>query len=151
MAAKTTDADGAKAIFRDLIAAGLPCTPDMCAMFLHIYCEAQAKGGDSSGGGGGGGGGGGSGGGGGDGGGGTTGSSSARSADLLSEALAVFSAAKACGSIPTEPAWSGLVKLHCLQGEGLRALEQVDAMGKAKCVTAAAHLLPDYRGRVRHG
>ena len=33
MAAKTTDADGAKAIFRDLIAAGLPCTPDMCAMF----------------------------------------------------------------------------------------------------------------------
>jgi uncharacterized membrane protein YgcG len=77
-------------IFEEMQATGALCSPQMCAIFLHIYSEAATP--------------------------------------MLSEAKAVFAAVRASGGVPEEPAWSGLVKLHCLRGEAQEALAQVDVM-----------------------
>ena len=41
MCAKAGDAAGAAAAFRELLAADIPCTAEMCATLLHTYCAAS--------------------------------------------------------------------------------------------------------------
>ena len=120
--AKSADALGAKAVFRELRAICVPCTPDMCAILMHIFCDAitsstahhteasaHSFGRDES----------------------TkcaNGAEGAVAGDLRAEALTVFEAVKSTGCVPGEPAWSGLVKIFCLHGQGAQALAHVDTM-----------------------
>ena len=100
--AKSADAEGAKQVFRELVAADVPCTPDLCGTLLHIFCDSHSREGGSS--------------------------DGASGSDMLQEAIAVFDAAKASGCVPDEAAWSGLVKLRCLRGEASDALAHIDEM-----------------------
>ena len=98
--AKRADVDGARAIFKELVEGQVPCTPDICAVLMHIYCGAVILAADSD----------------------------SDTVDTLPDALEVLDAAGASGCTPDEPTWSGLVKLRCLRGEAASALTHADAM-----------------------
>lgn len=101
--AKRADVDSAKAIFNELLAAQVPCTPEVCGVLLHIYCDAHGR--DRA--------------------------DNEVGRDLMEEALAVFNATKTAGCVPDEAAWTGLIKLCCLHDDPDNALAHVDAMSAA--------------------
>ena len=107
--AKSGDAEGARAMLAELTASGAPCSPDIAAVFLHVFCTAEARAtaavADA-----------------------TAANAVAAGVDMVQESLAVFAAARASGCVPEEPAWSGLVKLRSLRGEVSDALAHVDEM-----------------------
>jgi hypothetical protein len=57
---------------------------------------------------------------------------------MLDEALAAFAAAKHARQVPAEPAWSGLIKLHCACGNAEASFDTISEM-------AAAGVLPKLR------